>query len=1061
VSKYQILEFILLSSLVLTLPGSGPRGPLDISHMQSFEDIVHALGPIRSCEGRLSGGFSYAPFPSKLNPSAIPHFAGLRTSLRRVFPDRESALIQLIQGNAAAATIRLQEAADREPSNAIILSDLSAAYLASAEEMHDPSAYMLALAAAERAVSLDGKLLVARFNFALALEKFFLTDKASNAWQEYLSLDKSSLWSVEAKARISRLNQLGMRELWEEQRPILESAALALDKSAVERQVSQFRQAARLYAEEVVLSNWADALDKGQKLSANRQLSIARNIGAALGGAAKDFMVQDAVAAIDESLKSSNGTRTLKLIKAHQAFRRGLELYRDQALQGARREFTKARVLFESADSPMGEWSYFYIAVCDYYALRYHHVFESLANLEKAFILSRYPVLHGRVLWMMGLSHFARTNLNDSLEYFQRSLRFFEIVGEAENISAINFLLAENYHYRGERQKAWIHRYRALAARKEILDPRRLVNILYDFADAALAEGQPRAARIFQDEQLKFALLGGSASSIAEAYHRRSKTYCLLRSYKESMVDLREAGRYSEKINEPGIRSRLRADIYLSGAELKRKISPGSAIQELSKALTFFRTSGFSLDEPQVMLSLAEIYEERGELDLAEKNLRNAVAWYRHRMNLGGGESGVGAVGGGATQAFQRLIGFEISRRSNGREAFELAEEARTRAVWDTVNASDLSPSKEAVIRKIEKKAKVIPGSEIQRQIPSNTIIIEYADMPDGVIAWAVDRSGLKVVKIGVSREALAQTIRRFRAELIAGSPQFSRDAKDLFAELLTPLIGPVLRGRHERKKLIIVPDGVLQGLPFAALRDPQSGKYAVEDFDIGTAPSAALYISSVSTRWPRAPKVLSIGASLFQREDFPWLASLPAAEIEARRVAAIYPGSRVLVGSRVTQSAFWGNLGAFDVIHFAGHALVNQEFPLESRLLISAVIPGESGEIFASDFYGFRFGRPKVVVLSACSSAGGEVQAFQGLSGLGRALLVNGVPAVVGTQWPVADIGTSQFLSRFHYLLLRGDGPVVALSEAQREALAGSGAWSQPLKWAAFQVMGDLSQDK
>jgi CHAT domain len=53
-------------------------------------------------------------------------------------------------------------------------------------------------------------------------------------------------------------------------------------------------------------------------------------------------------------------------------------------------------------------------------------------------------------------------------------------------------------------------------------------------------------------------------------------------------------------------------------------------------------------------------------------------------------------------------------------------------------------------------------------------------------------------------------------------------------------------------------------------------------------------------------------------------LPPLPGATREAERIAALYPGSRLLTGSQARRSALVDLLGASSVFHFAGHAIGN-----------------------------------------------------------------------------------------------------------------------------------------
>jgi tetratricopeptide (TPR) repeat protein len=106
---------------------------------------------------------------------------------------------------AELAVTKLADGARREPNDARILSDLSAAYLARAERTGRIDDNQLALGNATKALEIDRVLPTALFNRALALERLGEVKEALAAWQAYLAVDKQSGWADEARAHLRRL----------------------------------------------------------------------------------------------------------------------------------------------------------------------------------------------------------------------------------------------------------------------------------------------------------------------------------------------------------------------------------------------------------------------------------------------------------------------------------------------------------------------------------------------------------------------------------------------------------------------------------------------------------------------------------------------------------------------------------------------------------------------------------------------------------------------------------------------------------------------------------------
>jgi CHAT domain-containing protein len=197
------------------------------------------------------------------------------------------------------------------------------------------------------------------------------------------------------------------------------------------------------------------------------------------------------------------------------------------------------------------------------------------------------------------------------------------------------------------------------------------------------------------------------------------------------------------------------------------------------------------------------------------------------------------------------------------------------------------------------------------------------------------------------------------------------------------------------------------------------------------------------------------VAAVDFDRERFKSLAALPAAEIEARLVAAELPGSRLLTGRDATRRRFLHALSAKpQVIHFAGHSVLNPELPHFSMLLFAGKAGnGDSGALYSYEIGELELDATRLVVLSACSTAAGRISASEGATSLARPFLAAGVPAVLASLWEVEDPAAAVLLSRFHRRLQAGDDPVAALRTAQLSLLDGS----PPSHWAAFHVIGGV----
>jgi CHAT domain-containing protein len=264
-------------------------------------------------------------------------------------------------------------------------------------------------------------------------------------------------------------------------------------------------------------------------------------------------------------------------------------------------------------------------------------------------------------------------------------------------------------------------------------------------------------------------------------------------------------------------------------------------------------------------------------------------------------------------------------------------------------------------------------------------------------------------------------------------------DATRALRELHELLIAPVAQGlpRTRGSRLTIVPHGPLFRLSFGALRSP-SGRYLLEDYEIHYTPSVAVLTATAAmTDRAASTGALVVAAPSLRKELVAeGLEPLPGARAEGRAVAAL-SGARaleVLTGTLATESSVRQLAGERRLLHFATHAVVSDDHPLDSFLALASD-RGSSGHdadgrLTAEEVYGLRLDA-NLVVLSACRTAGGRVTG-DGIGGLVRAFVYAGTPSVVATLWDLPDAAGAFALPRFYSAWERGTSKATALRSAQ-----------------------------
>ncbi len=265
------------------------------------------------------------------------------------------------------------------------------------------------------------------------------------------------------------------------------------------------------------------------------------------------------------------------------------------------------------------------------------------------------------------------------------------------------------------------------------------------------------------------------------------------------------------------------------------------------------------------------------------------------------------------------------------------------------------------------------------------------------------------VAAVATELRSLRFSLRRIAAGR-ADSGQSTVEALKADAEALDELLLRPLRREIGGSPLVIVPTGVLHGVPWSLLPGCAGRPVSV-------APSAQAWLRAAESPALVADRTVLIAGP-----------GLPAAAGEISALAAAYPGARSLVGSRATVADALTAMDGANCVHLAAHGRFRDDNPQFSALTMA------DGPLTVFDLE--RLQRPpRLVVLSACDSGVSAVHGGDELMGFAAALLAVGCTALIATVVPVLDTSAEQLMVALHAGLRAGNGPAAALAAAQQAA--------------------------
>jgi CHAT domain-containing protein/tetratricopeptide (TPR) repeat protein len=369
-------------------------------------------------------------------------------------------------------------------------------------------------------------------------------------------------------------------------------------------------------------------------------------------------------------------------------------------------------------------------------------------------------------------------------------------------------------------------------------------------------------------------------------------------------------------------------------------------------------------------------------------------------------------------------------------------------------------------------------ADEIRRRLlGQDDVLFEYflAEPASLLAVVEKDRMELHVLP---SKSDLVNSVKGFIKYLssrTSSNGELRPAARRIFGDILFPLREGSLAAK---KRLIIVPDGILYFLPFEALVDEgwkDGNRFLVERYEISYVPSATTLKWLVTSPSPPPPSegLLALGDPEYERPHGdiaeslripgdPWVREgifepLPKSREEIRTIAGYFPKHRrkVFLGAEAREEILKNSNGhRFSVVHLACHSYIDENHPFRSALVFSAPrSEGEDGFLQVRELYNLRL-PADLVVLSACRTASGLMDSWEGVLGMPRIFFYTGARSVVSTLWPIEDRSTAFFMDRFYGGMSRGLSKSKSLQRAKIDML--HAGYADPHYWAPFILSGD-----
>jgi CHAT domain-containing protein/tetratricopeptide (TPR) repeat protein len=657
-------------------------------------------------------------------------------------------------------------------------------------------------------------------------------------------------------------------------------------------------------------------------------------------------------------------------------------------------------------------------------------------------------------LLSMGMAYKDLGDLGKAAETLEEGLRLSQQTRAVSREGSLLSGLGQVYAAQGDAEKAVAHLERALSLRRRLNDRAEEAAVLHELARVELGLGQVARAR----ERLEAAL--GLIASVRDEV---------------ASHELRAA---------LGARSGQVHELYLDVLMQEHARAPEAG----------FETRAFEASESSRVQGLLELLAE-SHLDLREG--ADPALLERER-------------------ALQEEVRFKLDRQlrlltgahTEEQAAAADAEVRTVRSAYGQLQGQIRAASpRYAALR----QPQVLTLKDVQeRVLDPGSLLLEYALGDDRSFLFAVTSGSLRSYTLpgraeveAAARRAHALLSHRSRTARPGGGPGTGSEAElaGALRDLSRMLLEPV-RGEMAGKRLLVVPDGAVQYVPFGVLPIPGRPTLPlVAEHEVVAVPSASL-LSALRTeaagRKP-APRTLAVIADpVFDTGDErvrsapappragrpatvrpqppPGAASraaaqggleldvlprLPFTRREARAILSLAPpreARAALDFDASLDTVLRGELIDYRFLHFATHGFLNNSQPELSGLVLSLVDRQgnpQEGFLSAGEVFNLKLSA-ELVVLSGCRTALGRQMKGEGVIGLTRAFMYAGTPRVLASLWSVDDAATAELMSRLYEGILVGRLPPARALQRAQWAMARQKRWRQPYYWAGFQLQGD-----
>jgi CHAT domain-containing protein/predicted negative regulator of RcsB-dependent stress response len=725
----------------------------------------------------------------------------------------------------------------------------------------------------------------------------------------------------------------------------------------------------------------------------------------------------------------------------------------------------------------------------------------------------------GRALQNIGVALQMLGEPQRALNFFQDALAIDRSLNEKNLVAEVQTLVGSAYYDAGDIQKAFENYNQALALERELGNRGLEGDTLDRLGTAYASQGDLTKAldcylsalelrRATKDRRRE----GISLNNLGRIYNQLNQPAKAIENYNQALVILRDIGDLNNvalALQGSARSQQLLGDLGTARKLIEESLSlietvrARSANQQLRASYLASRENAYEF----YIELLMQLHADAESLEASERGRARSLLELLNEAHVDI-RQGVGADLIAKERALVQQLNAKAQRQIQLKAQKGSAQEIAT-LDKEIGGLEDEYRQTQAAIRQSSPQYAALSQpqplslKEIQQQLDRDTVLLEYSLGDDRSYLWLVTSDSLKTFELpkrveietkarrvyeSLTSRALVKPVEMHEEHLrrIALSDQQLLAESSGLSEMVIAPVASLLGN----KRLVIVADGALQYVPFAALPSTKTLEPLIVDHEIVTLPSASAFViqrRSLANRPPAPKGIAMIADPVFSSSDVRLrknakqeqtaaarsiehvadnstkftIARLKFTREEADQILAISPSAGNLKAldfnaNRATATSV--ELSKYRFVHFATHGYLDSDRPDLSAVVLSLVDANgnpQDGFLRTHDIYNLNL-PAELVVLSACQTGLGKQIRGEGLVGLTRGFMYAGARRVLVSLWNVNDKATALLMQHFYrHMLKDNQSPAASLRAAQVE-MSKLKQWQSPYYWAAFTLQGE-----